>query len=200
MYRMSALLLTLLCINTRPRRLRDSQNRFRGNLAASHVLLRQNIVPPPASPSTLPRTQSNVGNSIFNVLGAGIGVAVRRDLGALSAASGLVPRAERTNSASHPALYAPIDDPCGSLMSGWSDLSCRRTDLALERDGPLLRVEPVDGAHEGRVSRLEDSRPAFVLPCEARDERWSYAGEVPACPKHAGTQGLERNVGVLQWT
>jgi hypothetical protein len=84
-------------------------------LGGSHVFFRQNIVPPPASPSTLLRTQSNVGNSIFNVFGAGIVVAARRDFGALSAASGLVPRAERMNSASHPALYAPMDDPCGSL-------------------------------------------------------------------------------------
>ena len=75
-----------------------------------------------------------------------------------------------------------------------------RTDLVLERDGPLLRVEPAGCAHEGRVPRLEDSGPALVLPCEARDERWSYAGEVPASAEHTCTQGCERNVGVLPWT
>ena len=76
----------------------------------------------------------------------------------------------------------------------------RGTDLALERDVPFLRVELVDDAHESRVSRLEDCGPALVLPCDARDERWSYAREVPACAEHAGTQGRERNVRVLSWT
>ena len=130
--------------------------------------------------------------------GAGIGVAARRDLGALSAASGLVPRAESMNSASHPLLYAPMDDPCVERESqGIQTLFFSRTDLALERDAPPLWVEMVDGAHEGRVARLEDCWPALVLPCEARDERWSYAREVPACAEHAGAQRRERNVRVL---
>ena len=105
-------LLTLLCMSTLPRRLRASQNRFRGKRGASHVFLRQNIVPPPASPSALARTQSRVGNSILSVPGAGIDVLARRAFGCpLSAFSGLVPRAERKNSVSHPALYVPIDEP-----------------------------------------------------------------------------------------
>ena len=69
------------------------------------------MVPPPASPSTLLRTQSRVGNNIFNVSGDGFGVAARRDLGALSNSSGLTPFPERMNSLSQAALYAPIDDP-----------------------------------------------------------------------------------------
>jgi hypothetical protein len=172
--------LTLLCISTRPRRLRDSPNRFRGNLAASHVLFRQNIVPAPASPSTLPRTQFHVGNNIFSLLG--VGVAARRDLGALSAASGLTPRAERTNSASHRVLYAPaMDDPCVSIRVPGRCLQGRGTYLVLERDGPLLQVKLVDRVLKGHVTCLENSRPALMSPCDARDERRSYAREVPAC-------------------
>jgi hypothetical protein len=62
-------------------------------------------------PSTLLRTQSSVGNNIFNVLGDGMAVAPRRDLGALSNALGLIPFPEWMNSPSQAALYAPIDDP-----------------------------------------------------------------------------------------
>lgn len=43
--------------------------------------------------------------------GDGMGVAARRDLGALSDASGLPPFPERRNSLSQAALYAPIDEP-----------------------------------------------------------------------------------------
>ena len=81
--------------------------------------MRQNIVPPPASPSTLQRTHSRVGNSIFNVLGNGFGVATRRDLGALSNASGLTPFPESMNSPSQAALYAPIDDPYLFKLGMW---------------------------------------------------------------------------------
>ena len=76
------------------------------------------MVPPPASPSTLLRTHSRVGNSIFNALGDGFGVATRRDLGVLSNASGLTPFPERVNSPSQAALYAPIDDPYLSSVCG----------------------------------------------------------------------------------
>jgi hypothetical protein len=118
---------TLLCINTRPRLLLDSQNRFRGNLAASHERFRQNMVPPPASPSTLLRTHSRVGNSIFNVLDDGFGVAARRDLEVLSNASELTPFPESTNSPSQAALYAPIDDPYLSPVGAAPLLISRRT-------------------------------------------------------------------------
>ena len=76
------------------------------------------MVPPPASPSTLLRTHSRVGNSIFNVLGDGFDVARRRDLGTLSNASGPTPFPERTNSPSQAALYAPVDDPYLSSVCG----------------------------------------------------------------------------------
>jgi hypothetical protein len=90
-----------------------------------------------------------------------------------------------------------MDDPCVERESqGVSDFFSW-TDLAFERDAPLLWVELVDGAHEGRMARLEDCWPALVLPCDARDERWSYAGEIPACAEHAGTQCRERDVRVL---
>ena len=71
------------------------------------------------------------------------------------------------------------------------------TDLVLERDGSLLWVEPGDSAHKGGVAGLEDSRPALVLPCEARDEHRSHPRKVPACAEHTSTQGCEWNVGVL---
>ena len=38
------------------------------------------------------RTQSHLGNNTLSVVGAGIGVATRRDFGASSIASGLTPR------------------------------------------------------------------------------------------------------------
>lgn len=84
------------------------------------------MVPPPASPSTLLRTHSRVGNSIFNVLGDGFGVAMRRDLGVLSNASGLAPFPERVNSPSQAALYAPIDDPYISPVCGAAPLLISR--------------------------------------------------------------------------
>jgi hypothetical protein len=82
-----------------------------GNLVASQVLLQQNIVPLPASPSMLQQTQSQVGDNIFNVLGNGIAIATQQDLGLLSHASGLASYTETRNLVSHVALYTPIDDP-----------------------------------------------------------------------------------------
>jgi hypothetical protein len=37
-----------------------------------------------------------------------------------------------------------------------------------------------------------------VLPCNARDERCVYTGEVPARAKYAGTDSIERDVGMLE--
>ncbi len=37
-----------------------------------------------------------------------------------------------------------------------------------------------------------------MFPCDTRDERCAYAGEVPACAKYAGTNSLERDAGVLE--
>ena len=49
--------------------------------------------------------------------------------------------------------------------------------------------------HEGCMSRLDSSRPALVLPCDARDKCCAYAGEFPARAKHTGTNSIEWNVG-----
>jgi hypothetical protein len=39
-----------------------------------------------------------------------------------------------------------------------------------------------------------------MFPCDTRDERCAYAGEVPACAKYTGTNSLERDAGVLENT
>jgi hypothetical protein len=39
-----------------------------------------------------------------------------------------------------------------------------------------------------------------VLPCNARDKRCAYAGEVPARAKYTGTNSVERDVGMLENT
>src|ERR1700722_4251546 len=50
------------------------------------------------------------------------------------------------------------------------------------------------------MSRLGNSRPALVLPRDARDKCCAYAGEVPARAKYTGTNGIEWNVGMLENT
>lgn len=37
-----------------------------------------------------------------------------------------------------------------------------------------------------------------MFPYDARDQRRSYAGEVPACAKYTGTNSIERDAGVLE--
>jgi hypothetical protein len=37
-----------------------------------------------------------------------------------------------------------------------------------------------------------------VFPCDTRDERCAYAGEVPARAKYTGTNSIERDAGVLE--
>lgn len=36
-----------------------------------------------------------------------------------------------------------------------------------------------------------------MLPCNARDERCAYTGEIPARAKYAGANRIERDVGML---
>lgn len=37
-----------------------------------------------------------------------------------------------------------------------------------------------------------------MFPCDTRDERCAYAGEVPARAKYAGTNSIERDAGMLE--
>lgn len=39
-----------------------------------------------------------------------------------------------------------------------------------------------------------------MLPCDARDKRCAYSGEVPARAKYTGTNSVERDVGMLENT
>ena len=50
------------------------------------------------------------------------------------------------------------------------------------------------------MSRLDDRRPALVLPCDTWDERCAHAGEVPARAKYTGTNSMEWDAGVLKDT
>ncbi|KAN0141556.1 hypothetical protein V8E53_000018 [Lactarius tabidus] len=98
------------------------------------------------------------------MLGVGIVDTARCDFGALCAASGLVPLAERMNSVSHPTLLPRYVIPVG--------------------------VEPVHHAHESRVSRFERSKPALCASLRASAGHANrYHHFPPYCPTYHSSFG-----------